>query len=244
MKNVKITIEYDGSHYSGWQRQKNGKSVEETLDTVIKKITNEDIKLFGSSRTDAGVHARGQVANFVTSSSIPPCKFPMVLNDKLPDDIVVIQGEEVPVEFHSRYDSKGKMYSYTILNRKIRPAFMKDYVAHCSYELNFEAMELAAKYFLGTHDFAAFKSKGGSVKTSVRTVNIIELRRNDSIIKLYIDGDAFLYNMVRIIAGTLIDVGRGRIPLHSIPEIIESKDRNRAGKTAPACGLCLEKIYY
>lgn len=244
MKNIKLTIEYDGSRFSGWQRQKNGISIEETIDTAIKKLTNEEIKLYGSSRTDAGVHARGQVANFKTNSIIPPSRYPAALNGMLPDDIVIIDSEEVPLEFHSRYHSKGKAYSYSMLNRKVRPAFMNEYLAHVPYVLNFEIMNEASKAFLGTHDFAAFKSKGGSVKTSVRTINTLELIKEGPLITLYIDGDAFLYNMVRIIAGTLIDVGRGRIPYDSIGDIILSKDRTKAGKTAPACGLCLERIYY
>jgi tRNA pseudouridine38-40 synthase len=244
MKNIKITIEYNGCGYSGWQRQLNGVSIEETIDTVLSKVTNEKIKLFGASRTDAGVHARGQVANFTTNCVIPANKYPAVLNGKLPKDIVILQGEEVPLNFHARYHTTGKTYSYTILNRKIRPAYMDNYLAYCQYDLNFENMERAARYFMGTHDFTAFKSKGGSVITSVRTINKIELSKENQIIKLIIEGDAFLYNMVRIIAGTLIDVGRGRIPYASIPDIILSKDRTRAGKTAPASGLCLEQIYY
>jgi tRNA pseudouridine38-40 synthase len=244
MKNIKLTIEYDGTHFSGWQRQINGISLEETIDTALKILTKEDIKLYGASRTDAGVHARGQVANFKTNSIIPPERFPAALNGLLPEEVVIISSEEVPLEFHSRYHCKGKAYSYVMLNRKIRPAFMNNYVAHVPYELNFEIMEKASKHFIGTHDFAAFKSKGGSVKTSVRTINSIELTRSGKEIILNIEGDAFLYNMVRIIAGTLIDVGRGRIAPDSVPDIILSKDRRRAGKTAPASGLCLERIYY
>jgi tRNA pseudouridine38-40 synthase len=244
MKNIKLTIEYDGTRFSGWQRQINGISIEETIDIALKALTKEDIKLYGASRTDAGVHARGQVANFITNSIIPPERFPAALNGLLPKEVVIIASEEVPMEFHSRYHSKGKAYSYVMLNRKTRPAFMNNYVAHVPYKLDFEIMEKASKYFIGTHDFAAFKTKGGTVKTSVRTINSIELIKSGIEITLNIDGDAFLYNMVRIIAGTLIDVGRGRIQCDTIPEIILSKDRRRAGKTAPASGLCLERIYY
>jgi tRNA pseudouridine38-40 synthase len=244
MRNVKLTIEYNGTRFVGWQRQTNGISVEEVVDTTIKKFVKEDIKLYGASRTDAGVHARGQVANFRTESIIPPERFQAALNGMLPDDVVIINSEEVPLDFHSRYHSKGKAYSYSILNRKTRPAFMKDYLAFTSYKLDFEKMQFACNYFLGEHDFSAFKSKGGSVKTSVRTINSIQLVRTDDIVRLDIDGNSFLYNMVRIIAGTLIDVGRGRIEYTDIPAIIESKNREKAGKTAPAQGLCLEKIYY
>lgn len=244
MKNVKLTIEYNGTEFSGWQRQKNGISVEEVVDTAIKKLLKEDIKLYGSSRTDAGVHARGQVANFKTVSNIPAERYTGALNGLLPDGVVIVNSEEVPMEFHSRYDSRGKIYSYSILNRKIRPAYMSDYVAFIPYDLDFDKMINASKGFLGKHDFAAFRSKGGSVKTTVRTINSLTLERDGSMIQMMIDGDAFLYNMVRIIAGTLVDIGRGRLKADSIPDIILSLDRERAGKTAPAHGLCLEKIYY
>lgn len=244
MKNIKLTIEYEGTNYSGWQKQKNGISVEEVVDTVIKKFLKEDIKLYGSSRTDAGVHARGQVANFVTSSNIPAERYMGALNGLLPKSIVIAGSEEVPMEFHSRYHSKGKIYSYSMLNRKFRPAFMNNYMAFIPYDLDFEKMQRASEAFLGKHDFAAFRSKGGSVKTTVRTINSLILTKNGPELQMVIDGDAFLYNMVRIIAGTLVDIGRGRLKADSIPDIILSLDRERAGKTAPACGLCLEKIYY
>lgn len=244
MKNVKLTIEYNGRGYVGWQRQPNGVAVEEVVDNAIKKFLSEDIKLYGSSRTDAGVHARGQVANFRTCSDIPAERYQGALNGLLPDDVVILKSEEVPLEFHSRYDSKGKAYSYSILNRKTRPAFMNEYLAFVPYELDFQKMQHACKDLLGTHDFAAFKSKGGSVKTSVRTIHSIELIKNGDLLTLQLDGNSFLYNMVRIIAGTLVDIGRGRFSADAIPEILASLDRNKAGKTAPAAGLCLERIYY
>lgn len=244
MKNIKLVIEYDGSNYSGWQRQKNGTSIEEIVETAIKRIINEEIKIIGSSRTDAGVHARGQVANFVTRSKIPVEKFPSAINSQLPKDIVILDAAEVSSEFHSRYSSKGKRYSYTILNRRIPPAIMKNYVSHCPYILDFNNMLEAAGYFIGTYDFSAFKSTGSSVKTSVRTIRHLELTKEGDIIKMYIEADGFLYNMVRIIAGTLIDVGREKIPAKKIPEVLLNKDRKLAGQTAPAAGLCLEKVYY
>ncbi|EYE87729.1 tRNA pseudouridine synthase A [Fervidicella metallireducens AeB] len=244
MRNIKLTIEYDGSSYFGWQRQPNKISIEAIIEETIQDLTKEDIKLIGSSRTDSGVHAKGQVANFITECKIPVFKIPSALNSKLPIDIVILDAEEVPLDFHARYSSVGKRYSYTILNRITPPALYKNYVAHCKYDLDFEKMKKASKYFLGTHDFSAFKSTGSSVKTSIRTISDIELIKDEEIIKLYIEGDGFLYNMVRIIAGTLIDVGRGRISCDSIEDIIRSKDRKRAGQTAPASGLCLERVYY
>lgn len=244
MRNIKLTIEYDGTNYVGWQKQKNGMSIEEKIERAIQGITGEEIRLIGASRTDSGVHARGQVANFLTQSSIPDRKFPSAISSKLPVDIVILDAEEVKDDFHSRYSSLGKRYSYKILNRKQSPAYLRSFVEHCPYELNFEYMKKASMAFLGKHDFTAFRSTGGSAKTSIRTIKYIELTKDEELITLHIEGDGFLYNMVRIIAGTLIDVGKDKIPLDSIPDIIESKDRNRAGKTAGACGLCLERVYY
>lgn len=244
MRNIKLTIEYDGTNYVGWQRQKNGTSIEEAIEKSIMNITGEDVKIIGSSRTDAGVHAKGQTANFYTMSQIPDFKLASAINSKLPRDIVVLEALDVDQNFHSRYSSVGKRYSYKILNRKQPPAYLKNFVEHCPYELNYSLMVNASGAFLGKHDFTAFKSTGSSVRTSVRTINMIELTKIDDLITINIEGDGFLYNMVRIIAGTLIDVGRGRIFQNSIMEIIESRDRSRAGKTAGASGLCLEKVYY
>lgn len=244
MRNIKLTIEYDGTDYVGWQRQKNGTSIEETLERAIRKITDEELRIIGASRTDAGVHAKGQVANFFTLSNIPEAKFSSAINSKLPKDIVIMDSHEVNLDFHSRYSSIGKKYSYNILNRKQPVAYLRDFVENCPYDLNFELMSVAANAFLGKHDFAAFKSTGSSAKTSIRTISKIELIRNEDLITMDIEGDGFLYNMVRIIAGTLIEIGRGRIPWDSIPDIIKSQDRGRSGKTAGASGLCLEKVYY
>lgn len=244
MRNIKLTIEYDGTSYVGWQRQRNGISIEEKIERAIGEITGEKARIIGSSRTDAGVHAKGQTANFFTLSTIHESKFPSAINSKLPYDIVILDAQEVNEDFHSRYSSLGKRYSYRILNRKQPPAYLKNYVEHCPYELDFDIMEKASGAFLGKHDFAAFKSSGGSARTSVRTITYIDLTKVGDLITIDIEGDGFLYNMVRIIAGTLMDVGRGKIPYDSIPEIIQSRDRNRAGKTAGACGLCLEKVYY
>ncbi|SKA99124.1 tRNA pseudouridine38-40 synthase [Caloramator quimbayensis] len=244
MRNIKLIIEYDGTKYCGWQSQKNGISIESTIKSAIENIINEDVKLIGSSRTDAGVHARGQVANFYTETKISSEKLPFAINSKLPHDIVILSAEDMPLDFHARYSSIGKRYSYTLLNRKIPPAIMRNYVAYCPYELNFDLMKRAEGYFIGTKDFSAFKSTGSSVKTSVRTIRDLKLDKIDDYIRFEIEADGFLYNMVRIIAGTLIDVGLGKIKAEDINDIIDSKDRKRAGKTAPASGLCLEKVYY
>lgn len=244
MRNIKLTIEYDGSNYSGWQIQKNGVSIEGILTEAISNLVGHSIKLIGSSRTDAGVHAKGMVANFFVESSIPEENFAAAINSKLPRDIVVLEAEEVDLSFHSRYMSRGKLYSYTILNRKAPSALLRNYAAHVREALDIDSMKEACKFFIGTHDFAAFKSTGSSAKTSVRTVRMLKIESKDDLIKIFIEADGFLYNMVRIIVGTLIEVGKGKIRPDDVKGIIESKDRKSAGKTAPPQGLCLEKVYY
>lgn len=244
MRNIKIIIEYDGTEYCGWQVQKNGMSIQQVLQKAIEDTVNHKISLTGASRTDAGVHAKGMVANFFTNSKIPCGKFPMAINSRLPDDIVVTGAEEAGENFHSRYSNKGKRYSYYILNRRIPSAIYRRYTAHVPVLLDVEKMKKAAGYFLGTHDFSAFKSSGSSIKNNIRTVKSISITKTGDIIKLEIEADGFLYNMVRIIVGTLIDVGKGKIGPDDIDGIIKSRDRNRAGKTAPPQGLYLDCVYY
>jgi tRNA pseudouridine38-40 synthase len=244
MRNIKLTIEYDGTCYAGWQRQNNAVTIQQKLEEAIMKLTGENVDTIGSSRTDAGVHARGFAANFITNSTIPSASFREALNSKLPNDIVVINSEEVEERFHSRYSCIGKQYSYTILNRVPPSAIERNYVYHFKRELDFQKMKSACSFFVGTHDFAAFRSTGSSVKTSVRTVKRSQLEKNGDKIIFYVEADGFLYNMVRIMVGTLLDVGVGKIFPEDISEIIASKDRTRAGNTAPASGLCLEAVYY
>ncbi|MBZ4663324.1 MAG: tRNA pseudouridine(38-40) synthase TruA [Caloramator sp.] len=244
MKNIKLIIEYDGTNYVGWQKQKNGLSVSEVIEKAIYEVTKQNVELIGSGRTDAGVHARGQVANFLIDTKIQPERLKDAINSKLPTDITIVKSIEVDREFHSRYNSKGKWYSYTIFNRLEPSPFYNKYSAHIKYNLDLDKMKSAAQYLIGTHDFAAFRSEGSSVKTTVRTIYSIDIIKNGDIIRLDFKGDGFLYNMVRIITGTLIDVGRGKKSTMDIPKILESKDRRLAGFTAPACGLCLEEVYY
>jgi tRNA pseudouridine38-40 synthase len=244
MRNIKLTIEYDGTNYAGWQKQKNACTVQQKLEESIKNLTGEDIETIGSSRTDAGVHARGFVANFFTNSTIPDFKFREALNSKLPEDIVILQSEEVNMDFHSRYSCIGKQYSYTILNRVQPSALERNYVYHYKRPLNYEAMILASSFFIGKHDFSAFRSTGSSVKTSIRTVNKAVVEKHGEKIVFYVEADGFLYNMVRIMAGTLIDVGIGKLKPEEIYNVLNSKERSRAGNTAPATGLCLETVYY
>lgn len=244
MRNIKLIIEYDGTNYYGWQRQKIGNTVQQKVEEAISKVTNEEIEVIGSSRTDSGVHARGYVANFKTNARMPAEKFREAINCKLPEDISIIHSEEVTEDFHARYHSEGKTYCYTILNRVQPPALDRNFVYHVRWHLDIEAMKEACKFFEGTHDFKAFQTPGGSVKTSVRTITDLHIETDGDKIKIFVSADGFLYNMVRIIVGTLVMVGSKKITPEDIVEIIESKIRQRAGKCAPAQGLCLEKVFY
>ena len=244
MRNIKLTIEYDGTSYGGWQKQKNNRTIQQCIEEAIKLLTGEEVELIGSSRTDAGVHAKGMVANFITNSKIPADKFREAINTKLPDDIGIIKSEEVDKNFHSRYDSKGKTYCYTLVNRYEKVCIGRNYVYQVRDELNYNLMKEAAKYFLGKHDFKAFKTNGSSVKTSVRTINGLELELKGDVIKIFVSADGFLYNMVRIIVGTLIEVGKGKIKPEDIESIIKNGDRSKAGPCVPPNGLVLEKVFY
>lgn len=244
MRNIQILLEYDGSHYHGWQIQKNAISIQEVVERAIGAITNERVNLIGSSRTDSGVHARGQSANFLTQSRIPIDRFPYAINSKLPPDIRVIHACERPKDFHSRYDAVGKRYTYHVLNNAFGSALSYNRVWHVPQKLNIEDMKKAAEYFIGTHDFTSFRATGSSVQSSTRTIYASKLVYRDAEIILDIHGNGFLYNMVRIIMGTLVEIGMGKIHYGEIPRIIRARDRNMAGITAPAQGLYLEKVYY
>ena len=244
MKNIKLTLEYVGTNYYGWQKQNGMKTIQGELEEAIFNVTKEKCDLTGSSRTDAGVHAKGFIANFKTNSKVPPNKFREALNVKLPNDIVVVKSEEVEESFHARYCAKGKTYEYSILNSDVPSALIRNTVYHYKYNLDVEAMKIAAKQFIGTHDFAAFKTQGSSVKGTIRTIFDVNVEKNDEIIKISVKGDGFLYNMVRIIVGTLINVARGKTDATSILEIINKKDRSLAGDCVPPYGLFLKEVYY
>ncbi|MEQ8196558.1 MAG: tRNA pseudouridine(38-40) synthase TruA [Clostridiaceae bacterium] len=244
MKNVRLLIEYDGTEFYGWQKQKSERTVCETIESVIREVTGEETKLIGCSRTDSGVHARGFVAAFKTESSIPSERFQYAINARLPEDVVILSSEEVPLEFHPRFQAKGKTYCYIIFNRRSPIAIGRNYNCLVKEKLNTEKMKEACRYFEGTHDFKAFMSSGSSVKTTVRTIWNISVEKVSDEIKIYVTGDGFLYNMVRIIAGTLLMVGEEKISPEFIIEIIKSGDRNKAGKCMPSSGLYLEKVFY
>ncbi|MFU0824272.1 tRNA pseudouridine(38-40) synthase TruA [Clostridium sp.] len=244
-RNIKLTIEYDGTNYSGWQKQKHSITIQQKIEEAIKSITREDCEVIGSSRTDAGVHARGFTANFITESNIPPNKFKYAINSKLPKDIVIINSEEVPLEFHSRFDSKGKKYIYTILNREEPPTIERNYVYHFPKKLDVDLMRQGSKFFIGEHEFDSFYKKSGStVKSTLRNIYYCDVRKKDNLIEFTVIGSGFLYNMVRIMAGTLIEVGIGRIQPKDIQDILLAKDREKAGRSLPPQGLCLHEVLY
>lgn len=244
MRNIKLLIEYDGTNYFGWQKQKIGTTIQGTIESAIQKATGEEVDLIGSSRTDSGVHARGYVANFKTNSTIPGKRFREAINTKLPDDIVILESSEEKEEFHARYDSKGKTYTYTILNSEIPTAIGKNYSYHVRGRFNIESMQETCKYFIGTHDFKAFKSDGSSVKTTVRTISDLHIEIDGKYIRFFITGDGFLYNMVRIIVGTLLQVGRGTKTPLDVKRTIDNGNRKGAGMCVPALGLVLEEVFY
>lgn len=244
MRNIKLIIEYDGSKYYGWQKQPNIITVQEDIEVAINRAINEDVAIFCSGRTDKGVHARGQVANFYTNSTIPGNKFRDALNCALPDDISIRLSEEVDESFHSRYSAIGKEYRYVIYNNKVRSPIHRNYSYHVPFNLDITLMKEAAKIFVGTHDFRAFMSSGSAVKNTVRTIHNISLEKYGDMIELKVSGNGFLYNMVRIMTGTLIEIGNEKKDCNDICDIIESKDRIKAGHTAPAQGLYLEKVLY
>ena len=244
-KRVKLTVAYDGTDYCGWQVQPNGITVEEVLNRAISKLTGEDIYVIGASRTDSGVHAMGNVAVFDTNATIPGERVAYALNQKLPDDIVVVKSEEVPLDWHPRYqDVISKTYEYHIYNAKVQKPLKRRTTAFISYDLDVERMRAGAAYLIGEHDFVSFCNVRTNVEDTVRTVEDIQIREENGEIIIRITGNGFLYNMVRIIAGTLIRVGRGFYEPEKVKEILEAKERTEAGVTAPPQGLVLMEIKY
>lgn len=244
MRNIKLTIEYDGNKFGGWQKQPTKLNIQGEIEKAIKDITGEDVSLNASGRTDSGVHSLGQVANFKTNSNIDIEKIAIAINSKLKKSIVIKKAEEVDENFHARYNCKGKKYRYIINNSSQGTAIYRDLECHIPQKLDVEKMKQAIKYFEGEHDFRGFRASGTSSKNSVRTIYKAEIKQDGERIMIELTGNGFMYNMVRIIAGTLVDVGLGKILPEEIPEIIQSKDRNKAGKTMPAHGLYLVEVYY
>ena len=245
MKRVRIVVAYDGTDYCGWQIQPNGVTIEEVLNKCLKALTGEEIRVIGASRTDSGVQALGNVAVFDTESRIPPERMAYAMNQRLPEDIVVVRSEEVPLDWHPRYQSQiRKTYEYHIYNAKSQNPLRRRYAAFVSFPLDIEKMREGAAYLMGTHDFASFCCIRSNVEDTVRTIDDIQIRQEGPEITLKVSGSGFLYNMVRIIAGTLIRVGRGFYTPEMVREILEARERTSAGVTAPPEGLVLVEVCY
>lgn len=252
MRNIKLTLEYDGKNYAGWQRQRlkvkrqkaKIRTIQETIEKTLEKILQKKIKLIGSGRTDAGVSAIAQVANFKTDSSISLDKLQKGLNALLPRDIVITNIEKAREDFHSRFNAKSKVYRYTILNRSYSSALLKDEVYFYPYPLNVRLMQRESKDLLGRHNFKAFQSSDKKERNPIRTIKKLNIIQDNDLIYIEIEADGFLYNMVRNIVGTLIEIGRNRFPKGALKKILLSRDRKLAGPTVPACGLCLLKVKY
>ena len=241
---IKLKIEYDGTDYCGWQIQPNGVSVQEVITAAIKKITGEDVKLIGSGRTDSGVHAAGQVAHFDTESGIPPEKFAHALNAVLPEDIKIISAELADDDFNARFSAKKKTYEYHMYVSEFSHPLKSRYAVWINYPLDIEKMNSAAKLFEGEHDFKCFLAANSSVKDTVRTIYKSEVKNCADEIVFSVTGNGFLYNMVRIMAGTLVAVGSGKLKESDVLKILESGERKFAGKTMPAKGLILKSVEY
>ena len=243
---ILLTVAYDGTNYSGWQIQPNGLTIYEVLQKALIKILNNDnFKMLGASRTDAGVHALGQRAHIIPAFDvkIPLDRLPTALNSLLPDDIAVTAAASTPDTFHPIKDATSKTYIYKIFNDKHRNP-LATHAAYVADALDFSAMTHAASYLVGKHDFAAFCAAGSAAKSTIREIFSLNLKLENNTLEIYVNGNGFLYNMVRIIAGTLVEVGLGKLDADAIPAIISSKNRTKAGKTMPACGLTLLEIFY
>ena len=245
-RNIKLILEYDGTNYHGWQSQIGSgmPTIQDTLEQALSALTDETIKTYSSGRTDAGVHALGHVANFKTESRIPPEAWAPALNHLLPNDIRVLMSEEVPEDFHARFSALGKFYNYRILNRREPSALYRKYAWHVNLRLNLKKMRLAAASFVGKHDFSAFRGSGCTAKTPVRTIKAVVIKKTADFVEIGIEADAFLQHMARNIAGTLVEVGLGRFRPDDVKHMLTSRDRTKAGRTAPPQGLYLVKVYY
>lgn len=248
MATYKLTVAYDGTEFCGWQAQPGQRTVQETVEAAWLAITGEQVRVTSTSRTDSGVHARGQVVGVETASQLPAAKILTGLNAKLPEDVLVVSIENAPTGFHATYDAIGKRYRYQLHNDRRRPLFDLPYVWHVPQPLNIEAMQRAGQALVGTHDFASFQSAGSERESTVRTIFTVDVLqgRGEDLAQVWIEveGDGFLYNMVRVIVGTLVDIGLGRKPESWATEVLAAVDRQVAGQTAPPQGLFLLYVNY
>ena len=247
MRVLKLTLQYDGTDYVGWQRQAAGISIQGVLEDALRPIEGDHVTVHGAGRTDAGVHAAGQTASVRLNATIAADTLARALNAVLPADIRVARAEVMPAEFHARFSATGKVYDYQIVNAPFVSPFLRRYVWHVFPQLDIDAMRGAASVLVGEHDFSAFQGTGSDVPTSVRTVRRIDWKGRgapDDPLVMQIEGDGFLRHMVRNIAGTLVEIGSGRWPAEEMRTILASKERGRAGTTAPAAGLLLREVLY
>ncbi|CUX70962.1 tRNA pseudouridine synthase A [Clostridium sp. C105KSO15] len=244
MKRVKMIVAYDGTNYCGWQIQNNGITIEEVLNKELTKLLKEPITVIGASRTDSGVHSEGNVAVFNTENRMPADKICFALNQRLPDDIRILQSEEVAPDYHPRKQNCVKTYEYKIMNRKIEVPTMRLYSYFCYFPLDVERMREGAAYLVGEHDFKSFCTARGQAEETVRTIYSLDIHKSVDLITIRIKGSGFLYNMVRIIAGTLMKVGMGVYPPAHVEEILDARDRKVAGPKAAAKGLSLISLDY
>ncbi|MFO7814680.1 MAG: tRNA pseudouridine(38-40) synthase TruA [Halanaerobiales bacterium] len=241
----KIILEYDGTNYSGWQRQKNTKyTIQQILEEKLSIINKSYVLAISAGRTDAGVHAKEQIVNFKLDIEIPVERIPFALNSLLPEDIICKDSEEVDSEFHARYDTRGKLYRYRLSNCRFPSVFTRNYVYNIRSNIDFGKIKKAVPLLVGTHDFASFENSGSDIVDTVRTIEKIEINKIDGEYHFEIKGNGFLYNMVRIVMGTLIEIGQNKIEIGELNNILKAKNRRKAGFTAPAKGLTLMKVYY
>ena len=245
-RNLKLTVAYDGTGFHGWQFQPGLRTVQDELTRVVRRAMRQPIELVGASRTDAGVHARGQVAHVLSDCALPAENLRRAIEHRLPADVALVRLTDVAPTFHATRDACGKLYRYKIYHSSRRPVeeLADRYCWNVWYPLDLEQMRAAAAVLIGRHDFAAFANKGSRRESTVRTIHCIEIQRRCRHVLIDVAGDGFLYNQVRILVGTLVEVGRGHWPPRRIPEILASKDRGQAGPTAPAHGLCLQWVRY
>lgn len=246
MRNIKMVLAYDGTQYHGFQVQNRTglRTVQEELEKAIYTLTGEKVNVYGSGRTDAGVHAQGQVINFMSNTRIPEEKIAFAINSVLPRDIVVWQAQDVPSDFHARFSVKKKTYCYSIYNAKHFSPFWRHYAYHVPVELDIDKMSQGANRFIGEHDFSAYCAKNTAVVDHVRTIYDFRIEKDDALLKFIVTGNGFLYNMVRIMAGTLLEVGENKRSSEDISILFESKERKDAGMTLPPQGLCLWSVEY
>lgn len=247
MRNIKLVLAYDGTSYCGYQKQRGSglPTIQGCLEEALATLAHAPVPVTGAGRTDAGVHARGQVVNFATGNwAIPTARVVPALNSVLPHDIAALEAVEAPPDFHARYSAKSKTYTYTIHHSPVRSPFLRHYAYHLPYPLDVAGMAEAARVLVGEHDFAAFQAAGRPVRSAVRTIYSADVASDGTLVRCTIRGSGFLYQMVRIIVGTLLEIGRGRRSPQAMRDILALRDRSKAGPTAPPHGLCMEQVEY